>query len=238
MIRQQTLVSAYILHTRPYRESSLILELLTESFGRIAVVARGAKKQRGANVYQLFFPVKVSWSGRGDLFTLNKIEPDFNRDNALISLSNSNYLSGFYVNELLLCLCHRQAPIPEIFKLYHEILFSLSSDKGEAPLRLFERDLLDVLGYSLELNKEVEMHELIAADKTYYYELEHGPVKRSYSQNSLAISGATLIALKTGCFDEFSLKEAKKLLRFVLSHFLGERELKTRAVFQDLLALI
>lgn len=217
---------AWVLHRRPYRDTSEIVDLFTPNHGRVGAVARGSRRARRRMPLELFQPLHVSWAGKGELVTLAGAEP---RGRGL-EATGRRLLSMFYVNELVLRLTLRQDPHPDIFATYESTVYRLAQDAGEAKtLRLFERDLLDSLGYGLLLDRDVEGAE-VRADCAYQYRLEEGPRRAEGNAGSaLRISGRALRAIHTGCLDDATeLREARLLLTAALDHYLGGRPLKTR----------
>lgn len=224
---------AYILHQRPYRDTSLLLEVFSRDHGRFGLVARGVRgpRARSRGLLQPFQPLLLSWGGRGELGSLQKVEAD----GAPHSLRGANLYSGFYLNELLIRLLQRMDPHPEIYHAYVDALGALNAQPQRA-LRLFEKRLLDELGYALLLDHEAETGMPLAADACYRYELESGPVQvESASATGLVLKGASLLSLAAEeLADAQSLADSKRLMRAALSLYLGERGLKTREVFAAL----
>ena len=144
---------AFILHHRPFRDTSQILDVLTRDHGKVAVVARGSRgsKSRLAGVLRPFLPLRVSWVAKSDLGTLTGAEAA----GAPAGLRGDALLSAYYVNELLLHFLHRHDPQPEIYELYAEVILRLGSNDSIAPsLRGFELELLGLLGYAVSLDQE------------------------------------------------------------------------------------
>ncbi len=223
---------AWVLHRRPYRDTSELVDLFTSRHGRVAAVARGSRSGRRRTSLEPFQPVHASWSGRGDLVTLTGVE---SRGPGL-QAAGRRLMSMFYVNELLLRLVARQDPHPEIFTVYENTIRGLAGDRQEAPiLRLFERDLLEALGYGLMLDSDVD-GLAVETGARYLYRLEEGPRVASRDLSSpLQVSGATLLAIQSGHFDNPDcLREARILLTAALDHQLGGRPLKTRQVLNAL----
>lgn len=220
----------YILHPRPYRDTSLLLEVFTRDHGRFGLVARGARapKSRSRGLLQPFQPLLLSWSGRGELGTLGAVEPD----GAAPRLSGAHLYSGFYLNELLLRLLQRNDPHPELFAAYAQALRGLQTE-AQRPLRLFEKQLLEALGYGLLLDHEADSGEPVCAEAEYVYALESGPRRcESAETRGLKLSGRSLLSLAAEeLADAQSLADSKRLLRAALDLYLGGRELKTREVF-------
>jgi DNA repair protein RecO (recombination protein O) len=229
------LAPAYLLHQRPYRETSVLLEVFSESHGRVGVVARGIRtarsKQRGD--LQLFRPLRMSWRSRGELGTLTGLEAD----GSVSCLRGAALYSGFYLNELLMRLLVRHDPHPDLFSTYRDSLRILAvAEDIEPVLRRFEMRLLKEAGYALQLDCEVNSGEALQADRLYDYHLESGPVViGAAGEGGFVFAGASLIAM--GCQD-FSdpqvLQDAKRLLRSALKLYLGDKPLKSRELFKPL----
>ena len=218
----------WVLHRRPYRDTSELVDLFTRHHGRVAAIARGSRSGRRRVPLEPFQPLHASWSGRGELVTLGAVE---SRGPGL-QAAGRRLLSMFYVNELLLRLTARQDPQPEMFSLYEDTIHSLAGDRQEATvLRVFERDLLELLGYGLVLDRDADGSAVEPAIR-YVYRLEEGPRPASrQSPGTLSISGATLAAIRTGRFETADcLHEARVLLTAAIDHQLGGRPLKTRLV--------
>ncbi|MCI0508435.1 MAG: DNA repair protein RecO [Gammaproteobacteria bacterium] len=249
--RQRVLLQrAYILHQRPYRDSSVLLEIFSEHYGRCALIAKGVKRPRSnlRGLLQPFQPLLLSWISKSELGILTGAE--HYQQPALIK---PKYLpSAFYLNELILYLLHRDDPHDDLFQCYHGAIAGLRCLSGnadedllwQAHLRQFEIVLLQSIGYGLILDHDVHAQSSIAASDYYDYWPERGPVK-SLVDNSdfrgVQVSGATLNMLanplllreKSGHTDAATrslFKEAKQLLRTVLDHHLGSRILHSRSL--------
>src|SRR5687768_14739419 len=145
--------AGYVLHTYAYKESSLIAEVFTRRFGRVALLARGARRPRSAmrGVLLSFHPLRLSWSGSAELGNLISAE----WAGALQPLAGQGLMCGFYVNELVLRLLPREDPHEELFDRYAEALARLSSQESLAVvLRTFEKRLLAQLGYAPLLERD------------------------------------------------------------------------------------
>ena len=229
----------YVLHTYPYRETSLIVEAFTESHGRVAMVARGAKRPRSElrGVLQGFQPLLLSWFGQQELKTLVRAE----WRGGLPLVAGSALLCGFYLNELLLKLLPREDAHPALYASYERALADLAAGAPQAPLlRCFELDLVAALGYALSLTHDADTGAPIEQDARYHYAFDRGP-QRAPPQPGLRlprVRGATLIALASRrCDDPAIATEAKGLMRDVLDHYLEQRGVQSRRVVQDLQAL-
>lgn len=238
--------SAFVLHAYPYRETSLIVEAFTRTYGRVALVARGAKRPRSEmrGLLQAFAPLTLGWAGTGELKTLRKAE----WRGGLPLPGGSALLCGFYLNELLLKLIAREDPHPALFDEYAAALRALAdrpaaSDQATV-LRCFEVRLLAELGYALPLTHDVESGSSIDAAGRYHYVFDRGPrrataqVAREPGPHWPTVRGATLLALATQTFPDAEVAaEAKRLMREVLDHYLEARHIFSRRVVRDLQAL-
>jgi DNA repair protein RecO (recombination protein O) len=233
---------AYVLHTYPYKETSLIVEAFTERFGRVAMVAKGAKRPRSEmrGVLQAFQPLALSWAGTADVKTLVKAEwrggMPLPRGGAL--------LCGFYLNELLLKLLAREDPHAALWRAYESALTALIDDAAAsaqaATLRRFELRLLAELGYALPLTHDAASGEPIVASQRYHYAFDRGPLRAVEEPRASwpVVRGATLLALADERFDDAEVAtEAKRLMRGILDHYLESRRIFSRRVVQDLAAL-
>jgi DNA repair protein RecO (recombination protein O) len=225
---------AYVLHRRRYRETSLMLECLSAEHGRVGIVARGAlrARKRGGDSMQPFQKYKIAWFGRSDLHTLTKLEPAAN----VLKLTGERLFSGFYVNELVMRLTGRHDPNSDLFTIYEQTLQSLARDAVpiEPVLRRFEKRLLDACGYGLQLAVEAENGAEIEASREYHYVVEEGPMRAHDGGRGVTVDGETLLALAAnGELHEPQLQQAKKLMRFVLHHYIGDRPLASRALFRN-----
>ena len=226
---------AFILHHRPFRDSSQILDVLTRDHGKLALVARGSRgaRSRLKGILRPFMPLSVSWVLKSDLGTLTGAEV---RD-APLRLSGDALLSGYYVNELILHFLHRHDPQPETFDAYSHTIQALATSGEEvAPcLRRFEVELLRQVGYALNLDHEYGSHQALEAEQHYEYRAEQGPVAVNRSEGSLVFTGKTLTAINKQRFDDADiLRAASRLLRQVISFHLDGKELKSRKVLVDM----
>jgi DNA repair protein RecO (recombination protein O) len=232
--RRVLLQPGYVLHHRPYRDTSQILELFTRDYGRVSVFARGARGPRkgGASLISILQPFNrllVSWAGRGEAGQLTGAE----FDGALSVLAPDRLVSGFYLNELLLKLFARHDSHADVFDLYDRTLASLkNADDPVRPLRLFEKRLLDALGYGLALDRDVATGQPIERGVAYHYRLEQGAVRTSgVAEGALVFAGETLLSLaREDLSEDAACTEARRLLRAALDRVLEGRELKSRQV--------
>ncbi|MET0496908.1 MAG: DNA repair protein RecO [Steroidobacteraceae bacterium] len=231
--RRIDLQPAFVLHHRPYRDTSRILQLFTRDHGRISVFARGARGGRNKSasllsVLQPFNQLLVSWSGRGEAGQLTAAE----FDGGCSVLAPDRLVNGYYLNELLLKLFARHDSHPEVFALYAATIDALKQPAdGVRPLRIFEKRLLEALGYGLALECEAN-GEPIEPDATYHYRLEHGALRADgIATGGLIFAGASLLALAREEIDDpVCNADARRLLRAAMDRCLDGRELKTREV--------
>jgi len=224
--------AAYVLHLRPYRETSQLLEVLTREHGRVGLVARGARgpRARWRGSMQPFQPLHLSWSGRGSLYSLRAAEPAGPPSN----LAGQRLMSAWYLNELLLNFTTRGDPHPELFAHYSAALSGLRDDTEAAlSLRRFELALLTEAGYGLNVATDSEGGEPLDADRSYEYIADRGAIAASGGgSNALTLTGRQLQAIAAGDFaDAATLSLAKRLFRRILAHHLDGRQLRTREVF-------
>jgi len=234
-------VPGFVLHAYPYRETSLIVETFTGAFGRVAMVARGAKRPRSElrGLLNAFQPLTLSWAGVSELKTLVKAE----WRGGLPLPGGSALLCGFYLNELLLKLLPREDPHPGLWTDYETALAALTRPEAAtaqaAILRHFELRLLAELGYAMALTHDDSGAPVDPAQR-YHYAFDRGP-RRHAAEPGLrwpVVRGETLIALATERYaDARVATEAKQLMRSVLDHYLEERRIFSRRVVQDLQAL-
>ncbi|HDZ09856.1 DNA repair protein RecO [Pseudohongiella sp.] len=172
-LKRIDLQPAYILHTRPYRDTSALVDLLSLDYGLLRAVARGVRggSSRKRTVMQPFQPLLVSLAGRGELLNLNQVEhaaPGFR-------LAGDHLFSAMYLNELLMRLLHAQEAHPAIYRVYQQALVSLQQRGSlEACLRRFEFRLLQELGYAWDLSVDAVSGETLQADQCYLFNPEHG----------------------------------------------------------------
>ena len=225
-------IPAYVLHRRKYRETSLLLDIFSSDHGRVTLVAKGARRntKQQSVTFDPYQRYRVSWVARTELGTLVDIEAEQNA----IPLKKAQVFSGFYMNELIISLLHRHEPHPDLFDAYEKALKQLAEDEPEdRVLRYFEKALLQTLGYGLVLDSDVHSGEPVQSDKQYMYEFEYGPtIVNGHKEKGLLVSGTTLLALEKETLEqETHLREAKYLLRAILSHYLGNRKLASRELY-------
>lgn len=228
---------AFVLHSYPYKETSLIVDLFTRDFGRVGVVAKGAKrphsKLRGA--LQTFQPLSASWSGKSELRTL--IDAEW--VGGMLPLERTALLCGFYLNELLVKLLAREDPHPALFDQYVSTLNQLAHNEPvQTVLRKFERALLKETGVAADLTRCTATRAQVEAGGRYVVDPERGPRPAHASDTWPAVSGKTLIDMEREDYgDPATQTQSKQLMRFLLAHQLGGAPLNTRQILIDLLQL-
>lgn len=223
---------SYVLHGRPYQESSLLLEALSSAHGRVGLVARGARgsRSRWKNVLQPFRPLLLSWSQRGELGTLTAADQVASPP----PLTGNALFCGLYANELTTRFLQRSDPHPELFDGYRGLVSALAGGQPTQPLlRRYELRLLQSAGFGLQLDHEHNTTHQIQHDGWYSYVPETGPERCEYTQERAAslVSGAALLALKSGRIEDRHLKELKALMRSLIRFYLGDKPLKSQSLF-------
>lgn len=226
---------SWLLHSRPYRDSSLLLDVFTADCGRLGLVARGVRRRsRGGSLgahLQPFRPLLLSFSGRGELQQLTAVEAP----GAALGLAGERLFSGLYLNELLVRLLQRQDPHPELFACYGLTLEALAEAGEVAPhLRAFENQLLDTLGYHLQPDIDASSGETVQADRCYHFDPESGlwPAGVAQPGGAPVYPGHHLLAMARGDYRGAVARSAKGLLRQALAVHLGDRPLRSRELFR------
>jgi DNA repair protein RecO (recombination protein O) len=229
--------AAYVLHTHPYSETSLLVEAFTRTHGRLPLLAKGARRPgsqlRGTLL--AFQPLSASWSGRGEVRTLVRCE--WHGGQPL--LAGERLLCGFYLNELLLRLLPREDPHESLFDHYVEAVAGLAHGAAEGPiLRTFERRLLTELGYALPLEHEAGAATPIEPERLYRYDPERGAVPAgdgAAPDDVLVVPGRVLLEIAR---DDYSApataQAAKQLMRLALARRLDRQPLHSRTIFREL----
>jgi DNA repair protein RecO (recombination protein O) len=224
---------ALLLHSRPFRDNSLLVELFIPDSGRLGAVVRGVGGQRRSGaarraLLQPFQPLWASWSGRGELKTVQLLEARA----APLPLQGRALFSGLYLNELLCRLLQREDPHPDLFADYEQALAQLvAGEPLDLVLRRFELRLLEALGYGFSLVVDAD-GEAVSATAFYGFDGETG-LRRLAGASPQALSGADLLDFAAGRFTEASRRALKRLCRLALRPHLGERPLQSRQLFGD-----
>jgi DNA repair protein RecO (recombination protein O) len=225
---------AYILHHRPFRDTSQLLDIISRDHGKLALVARGSRsaKSRLRGILRPFQALRLSWYIRSDLGTLTGAEIDA----APLSPAGDALLAGYYLNELILNFLHRHDAQPEIFDAYAGAITALAATDNIAPtLRVFEIELLRLLGYAIDVGHDANTHESVDETGFYEYRSDQGPVRVSRHEGPMVFPGRHLLGIAEGRFDDAEvLQAAGRLLREVIRYHLDGKELKTRKVLLDL----
>ena len=227
----------YVLHTYPYKETSLIVEAFTRRFGRVALLARGARRPRSAmrGVLLSFHPLRFSWSGSTDLATLVGAE----WAGGLPLLGGRGLMCGFYLSELLLRLLPRDDPHESLFDAYAEALGGLASQEVSVVLRGFEKRLLAELGYAPLLETDAASRP-IDPERLYSYEPDRGPMPVNGSVQgqrggNVMVSGRTLLDVAAGDYARAETRdEARALMRVLIGERLHGQSLHTRSILMEL----
>jgi DNA repair protein RecO (recombination protein O) len=226
---------AFVLHSYPFRETSLVVEVFSRQHGRVPLMARGARRPKSAlrGLLMSFQPLELSWFGKHELRTLHSAEWMGGQP----QLQGTALMCGFYLNELLLNLTARDDPHEMLFDYYRQTLQRLVLEEDHAStLRCFEKHLLQELGYALLLEHEAGSNKPIDAAKSYRYILERGaiPDENDFSEG-LLIAGKTLRDIASDDYtDVNSARQGKQLMRMLLNHHLGGVVLHTRELIKDL----
>ena len=253
----------YVLHSKPFKDTSAIVELLSQDYGRVSVIFKGVRSTKHSaksRVLQPFQPLLASWYGKRELKSGKGVE----QGGMPHMLSGKKLYSGIYLNEILLRMLHRDAPAEGIFEHYQQCLSELrgsesinprsaaSTENIEVHLRQFEWRLLDAIGYQLPCECDAQSGAPIVADAYYRYEINHGFIYESpisnenFTPRSSVFSGELLLAIlkdmttyshQQQYHDNLSrhlLPEAKRLMRLVLAPHLGEKPLESKKLFMGI----
>lgn len=224
---------AYVLHLKPYRDTSAIVDLLTADYGRISVMVRGVRKNK-SNKRQLLNPfhrLLVSFQGETEI----KLLTQFESSSGFFTLHGNYLYSGFYLNELLVRLLPEMDPHNDLFSLYEKSIHLLHQESDIEPvLRCFEFRLLMELGYAIDFSQDAINNKAIHQDSFYACDLERGfiEVSSDAKTQSLIIQGVDLLAIEAADYHLVSTRRAAKYLaRHLLKPLLGKRPLKSRELF-------
>ncbi len=226
---------AFVLHSYSFRETSLILDVFSRQRGRLAIVARGARRPKSSlrGVLMNFQPLLLSWFGKGEVRTLHSAEWQGGQP----YLQGTALMCGFYLNELLLNLLARDDPHEQLFDYYRATLYRLAHETDHAAtLRCFEKHLLQELGYALVLDREADNGKAIQANLGYRYAVERGALPDDGdAQAGLPVLGKTMLDMAADDYaDPITAQQSKQLMRVLLNHHLGGKPLHTRELIKDL----
>ncbi len=221
----------YILHQQHYRETSLIIDVLTRDFGRITLLAKGVRKTKSktTGILRPFNSLSLSFVGNSNLKVLTQVEQTEGTGN----LSGMALYCGFYINELIRSFLHQDDPHPEIYWDYQDCIMQLAQiDFAEAALRIFEIKLMENIGYGLQFGFDARHRKPIDSNKKYLFNKDDGLVEDTDG----AFSGSALLAMEQKDFtDPLVLIEAKKLMRTVIDARLQGKRLKSRDVINNII---
>ncbi|KAF3978388.1 MAG: DNA repair protein RecO [Methylococcales symbiont of Iophon sp. n. MRB-2018] len=219
------LQNAYILQHRKFKETCLILDVLTQDFGIVSILAKGVRKNRSktAGLLLPFSGLKLSYIGKNELKVLSYVEID----TIAMQLTGCSLYCGFYVNELISLLLHKNDPHPDVYNIYQHCLTMLIDVKNiEQNLRFFELNLIENIGYGFQLTVD-HLDVAVKPFKKYYFKEQTGMVE----SKSGYISGHTLLALDgRENLDKQALYESKQLMRRVIDFLLLGKVLKSRRI--------
>ncbi len=227
---------AFILHTRPYRETSALVDLFSRHYGRFRAVARGARgTKKNSPVLTPYTPLLITWSGKSDLKTVKTIESS----GPPILLQGDRLYCGFYLNELLLRLLAEHDAHTKLFDSYLNTLTLLANTGAplESSLRTFEFSLLEDIGYAIVLDSDAETGDSVAPEGWYWFDPSMGFIlkQRTKSQTNAAnwFKGADLLAIHAEQFHQTNIASAaKRLVRLAFRPHIGDSPLRSRALFQ------
>lgn len=224
---------AFVLHSRPYSETSLLLDFFTEGEGKIRLLAKGARRNRSPlrGCLQPFTPLLIRWGGKGEIKTLINADPV----SLALPLTGTVLYSGLYLNELTARVLEFGTPYSSLFFDYLSCLQILAASEHtpEFALRRFELALLSYLGYGVDFLHCAGSGEPVSDTMTYRYREEKGFIG-SLVVDQLSFTGKQLKALASREFpDEDTLKAAKRFTRLALKPYLGGKPLKSRELFRQ-----
>ncbi|MDP3672703.1 MAG: DNA repair protein RecO [Telluria sp.] len=227
----------FVLHSYPYKETSLIVDMFTREHGRVGLVAKGAKRPHSKlrGVLQTFQPLSTSWSGKSELRTL--IDAEW--VGGMLPLEKTALLCGFYLNELLVKLLARDDPHPALFDHYVATLNELAhNEPAQIVLRKFELALLKETGVGADLTRCTGKRSALEPAGSYVVDPERGPRPARAGDNWPVVSGKTLLDMEHEDYaDAATQAQSKQLMRFLLAHHLGGAPLNTRQILIDLMQL-
>lgn len=231
---------AYILLNRPYSETSWIVEAFSHEYGRLSLMAKGARRLKSKLKGTLlpFQPVLLSWVGRGEMPTLISAEVDQTEfDFFTHELKGDALVCGFYCNELVVNLLHRHDPHPILFDQYHASMMVMNSSVEPVllsnTLREFEQVVMRETGYEVSFDYEADGRTEIEPDGFYYFQPNQGFIRMASEQHSRAISGKIILTLKQNIahIRPEDLSQSKHLMRDILTQIMGSKKIISRELF-------
>jgi DNA repair protein RecO (recombination protein O) len=227
---------AFVLHTYPFQDTSVIVEAFTRRYGRIGLIAKGAKRPKSnlRPALLAFQPLAIAWSGRGELRTLTRAEAV----GGAHALAGVAMMCGYYASELVLKLLQRDDPHERLFDDYADTLRRLATGETTAAvLRRFELALLREIGYAVQLQFDAERGTPLIAEERYAYWPERGPLAAGAGNapGTVQLRGKTLLDMARGDFsDPLTAAESKQLMRWLIGQHLDQRTLNTRQLLIEL----
>ena len=237
--RRNELEPAFVLHSYPYKETSLIVEVFARHRGRVGLLARGARRPRSSirGLLLAFHPLRLSWNSGAELGTLTKAE----WVGGQAALSGLALICGFYMNELLLRLLAREDPHEGLFDAYARALARLATGEEAAPLlRAFELGLLRELGYAPPLDRDAASGQPVRPESRYAYAPERGPLAIAAGEpggpeDGFSVAGQTLLDMAREDYSRPQTRdEARALLRRLIAARLPGQSLHTRDMLREL----
>lgn len=232
MTERVFLQPAFVVHARPFSETSLLVDLLTRDYGRLSAIARGARspQSRYRGHLRSFVPLLISWSGRSELVSLNQIETN----GSPILLEGNSLLAGLYINELVVHLMHRHDAHPDVFNYYQASILALNQSQNIEPtLRDFEKNLLTGLGFGFSWAHAADTSNPIESSKWYAFQPDLGFCENLQNHNNQTVfNGAHLLAIAQNNYESQEvLRTAKQIMRMTMQVRLGNKVIKSRELF-------
>lgn len=225
----------FVLHRFPYRETSMIVECFLQHHGRMSFVAKGVRTERSSlkGMLQPFTPLHFIARGKSQMKTLSLVETSASP----IILKGAPLMSAWYINELLIRLLPKEEHNSHLYFSYHATLLALENSSSiEKTLRIFEKNLLEALGYELPLFYDADSKHAIIYDHYYQFIPEHGFIKSVNTESNDVFLGEDLQAIANDQYaNERVLASAKRLMRLAIRPLLGGKPLKTRELFKKML---
>lgn len=230
---RSNLQEAFVIHSKPYKETSLLVTFFSSEDGKLSAIAKGAKraKSKFSGNLEPFQLLQINFSGRSDLKTLISADPlNVYQDFA----TNKNLYSAFYLNELINSMVKSNEDSSELFNIYKDCLNEIKSTKNiELCLRRFELNLFTTLGYEIDFASEYQTGKSIVSDMKYSFSPESGFIK-----NTNGFKGKYLLEIHTGEFSDESLLISKKINQQALEYYFSELNINSRLFFRWLLVLV
>jgi len=221
--------TAYVLHARPYRETSQLLTFFARHHGRFTAVGRAVRGARHGSSLRAFTPLRIAWRGKSELKSLVSVEPL----QSLSPFAGDLLLVGLYLNELLMRLLHEHDGHEQLFDDYAQLLENLSGDTDvELQLRIFEYRLLQEIGYGLQLDQTADTGAAIQPQGWYRFVAGEGLIEVASEAAAPLYPGIVLLAFAAGDLsDPVVRRHAKRLMRQALQPLLGDKPLVSRELF-------